>query len=194
MRIFEQPFQTMSEIVNAVVIALGKLDTKPFCFYGHSMGARVAYEVSLMLWRFQYRLPLHFFASGSSAPCVPYTKDHIHDLPNNDFIVKIGELNGSPEEVLANKEIMDLLLPAMRADFKIIETYCNLAKLNIPIKLSVFAGREDDIEQENIEKWLDLFKTTTGIHWISGDHYFIDKNKTDVLDKLNMLLAEYRND
>lgn len=188
MRIFDEPYQTMAAMVNDIFVAIGKLDAKPFILYGHSMGARVAYEVTLMLWRFQYRLPIHFIASGSGAPCVVYPKDHIHHLPDDELIIKVGELNGSSEEVLANKEIMQLVLPAMRADFRIIETYCNNSALVIPTKISVFAGTEDDIAASSIEKWLDLFITNTGIHWIQGDHYFVDKNRADLLTALNNLL------
>src|SRR6478609_5908946 len=76
-RIFEQPYQTMSSIVNAVFAELGKLSPKPYLLFGHSMGARVAYEVLLLLWRFKFPLPVHFIASGSGAPCIAYPKERI---------------------------------------------------------------------------------------------------------------------
>lgn len=190
-RIFDEPYQTMATMVNDIVNAVGKLDTKPFIFYGHSMGARVAYEVTLALWRRQYRLPIHFIAAGSGAPCVVYSKDHIHHLPDDEFIAEVGALNGSSQEVLSNSEIMQLILPALRADFRIIENYCNASKLVIPAKISVFSGDKDDIECENLEKWLGLFQSNTGLHWIAGDHYFVDKNREDLLAALNNLFAEY---
>ena len=191
MRLSETPFQTMEEIVRALFLALGKLDNKPFVFYGHSMGARVAYELTLMLHRFNHRLPIHFIASGSVAPCISRVKEQTYHLPDKEFILKVSELNGSPSEVLANTELMQLLLPALRADFKIIETYCNKSQAIIPTKISVLAGDKEEIEISNLEAWLKLFAHNTGIHWIAGDHFFVDKNRQAVLEVVNSLLGEY---
>ncbi len=190
-RLSEAPFQTMTELVKAIFLALEKLSSKPFIFYGHSMGARVAYELTLMLHRFHYRLPVHFIASGSVAPCIEKTTEHIYNLPDEDFIKKVGKLNGSPEEVLENTELMEILLPALRADFRIIETYCNKSQVVIPTKISVLAGDKEEVETADVEAWLKLFAFHTGIHWISGDHFFIDKNKLCVLEKLNSLVKEH---
>ncbi|MES2826395.1 MAG: alpha/beta fold hydrolase [Pseudomonadota bacterium] len=190
-RLTETPLQTMTELVKAIFLALEKLSPKPFIFYGHSMGARVAYELTLMLGYLQRRLPIHFIASGSVAPCIERTKENTYHLPDEDFIKKIGELNGSSTEVLANNEIMQMLLPALRADFKIIETYCNKSQVIIPTKISVLAGDEEEVEPADVEAWLKLFASNTGIHWISGDHFFVDKNRSDVLQVLNNLLEEH---
>jgi medium-chain acyl-[acyl-carrier-protein] hydrolase len=186
----EPPYQTMEEVVRALFLELGNLSNKPTIFYGHSMGARVAYELTLMLLRFQYKLPIHFIASGSIAPSVSRKKEYTYNLPDDDFIKKIAELNGSQDEVLAHKEIMQLLMPALRADFKIIETYCNKSKAVIPTKISVLAGTEEDTEHPDIEAWFNLFQSNTGIHWISGDHFFVDKNKPDLLKTVNNLIAD----
>jgi medium-chain acyl-[acyl-carrier-protein] hydrolase len=190
-RLSTPPFQTMTEIITALFLALEKLSNKPFIFYGHSMGARVAYELTLMLLRFQRPLPIHFIASGSVAPCIERTKELTYHLPDDEFIIKVGELNGSPPEVLANKEIMLLILPALRADFKIIETYHNNSKLTIPTKISVLAGDQEDLEIAHVEAWFALFQTKADLHWINGDHFFIEKNKTEVLEIVNTLIGEH---
>lgn len=190
-RLSEPPFETMTELVKALFLEIGKLKYKPFVFYGHSMGARVAYEVTLMLRRFNYQLPIHFIASGSVAPCIERKKDRIYHLPDEEFIKEVGELNGSPAEVLANNEIMQMLLPALRADFKIIETYCNKSQAIIPTKITVLAGNEEEVDAEDLDAWFKLFSSNTGLHWIPGDHFFIDTNKSDVLSLLNGLLQEH---
>jgi medium-chain acyl-[acyl-carrier-protein] hydrolase len=189
-KLSEPPYQTMSEMVTALFLALEKLSNKPFIFYGHSMGARVAYELTLMLRRFRYRLPIHFIASGSIAPCVERTKEPTYHLPDNEFIMKVGELNGSPPEVLANKEIMQLILPALRADFKIIETYHNNSKCIIPTKVSVIAGDQENIEIADVEAWFALFEARTEIHWVNGCHFFVEKSKVDVLKIVNALIGQ----
>lgn len=187
-RLSEPPYSTMTELIKNIFLELEKLDRKPFIFYGHSMGARVAYELTLMLYRFHYQLPIHIFASGSVAPSIIRTKESIHRLPDNEFIAKIAALNGSPEAVIANREIMQLALPALRADFKIIETYCNKTQIIIPTKVSVFFGDKEDYDLNDIEAWFKLFKFNTGIHWIPGDHFFIETNKLNVLETINTLI------
>lgn len=190
-RLVETPYQAMDELVQNLLVAFEKLSHKPFIFYGHSMGARVAYELMLKLHRFQYRLPVHFVASGSVAPFVP-REDQTYNLPDDQFIEKLNRLNGTPKEVLSNPELIQLMLPALRADFRIIDTYCNKQKLVTPTKLSVLAGdKDEEVEQKELEGWFQLFESNTGIDWIPGDHFFVDKNRTDTLKVVNNILKLY---
>jgi len=184
-RLSERPYETLSEMVKDIFIALNKLDNKPLILFGHSMGARVAYELLLLLYRFRYRLPVHFVASGSVAPCAEKPSESIYRLPDEEFIQKLKELNGSPAEVLANREIMQLMMPALRADFKIIENYCNKSRLKIPVGLSVLMGDEEDVDFADIEAWFGLFHCTTGINRISGGHFFIESNRPAVVSIVN---------
>jgi len=190
-RFSEAPYQTMTEIVTAIFYALKELDNKPVIFFGHSMGARVAYELTLMLCRYNSKLPVHFIASGSVAPCIKRTKEETHHLPDDEFIAKLIALNGSPLEVLANKELMQLMLPFLRADFKIIETYCNDSKFLIPTKLSILMGDEEEIENHEVEMWFELFENHMPINWVRGGHFFVDKNRGDVLKVVNAIITNY---
>lgn len=190
-RMAEDSYQTIGEIVRALFLALQELPEKPFMFYGHSMGARVAYELTIMLHRINYRLPTHVIASGSCSPDTPRKKEYIHNLPDDEFLEKIMELNGTPAEIHKNKEIMQLALPALRADFKIIEIYCSKNQIVLPTQVSVLVGDEDKVELVNLEGWFKLFKSNTGIHWVHGDHFFINKNSQHVVDIVNMLIKKY---
>lgn len=190
-RFSEPPYKTMTEIVAALFIALKQLSNKPFILYGHSMGARVAYELTLMLARFHCNLPVHFIASGSPAPYIARTKEQTFHLPDNEFIAKVAALNGTPPDILANDEIIQLMLPALRADFEIIETYCNKSKFLISTKVSALAGNQEEIEVADIEAWFTLFEMHTQIYWISGDHFFVEKNKADVLKIVNNIIKEH---
>lgn len=190
-RLAEPPYQTMHELVKNLLAAFEKLSQKPCIFFGHSMGARVAYELMLILWRFHYQLPLHFVASGSAAPFIPREEQTYH-LPDDQFIEKICDLNGTPKEVLGNPELVQLVLPALRADFKIIETYCNESRLVIPTTVSVLVGDQDtEVNQEDAEGWLKLFETNKGKDSVSGDHFFIDKNRTDTINIVTSLIESH---
>jgi medium-chain acyl-[acyl-carrier-protein] hydrolase len=190
-RFSEAPFESMDVMVKSIYLALTTLTAKPFIFFGHSMGARVAYELALQLFMDRKRLPSHFIVSGSPAPFIERKEELTHDLPDESFIHHIRELKGTPEEVLQNDELMQLLLPVLRADFKIVETYCNSSIQEIPTKVSVFAGKKDDIDLKDMESWLVLFESNTGVYWFDGDHFFIDEFSEEVLLEINQIIKHY---
>ncbi|MES2826351.1 MAG: thioesterase domain-containing protein [Pseudomonadota bacterium] len=192
-RLIEPAFTSMSEIVKNLFDAFQETPpTIPYMFYGHSMGARVAYELMVHMENHGFPLPLHFFASGSIAPMRERKKRPIHQLSNEKFIRALGNMNSSSKEVLANEELANLLLPSLRADFEIVETYrCNtITKLRCGV--SVFAGkRDEEATIEQISPWHDIFSHNTGVHWFEGNHFFIDSHKVSVskqiMDVLNSL-------
>jgi medium-chain acyl-[acyl-carrier-protein] hydrolase len=192
-RSLEKPYESMAELVKHVFLAMEKLPFRPSIFFGHSMGACVAYEVTLMLHRFGYPLPFQFVASGSIAPCVSRTKLQTYSLPDDEFVAKISELNGSSKEVLQNCEMMQYILPALRADFKIIETYRNRSRFAIPTRVCVIAGEDDEIALPEIEAWFTLFDERNDLKWVSGGHFFIDTNRDAVLKVLSELIEGYLN-
>ena len=190
-RFSEAPFESMDVMVKAIGVALNALARKPFIFFGHSMGARVAYELTLQLFMDKQRLPSHIIVSGSPAPFIERKKELTHDLPDEDFIRHVRVLRGTPEGVLQNDELMQLLLPVLRADFKIVETYCNQYMQKIPTRVSVFAGEKDDIDLKDMESWLILFESNAGLYWFNGDHFFVDKFNAEVLLEINKIIKNY---
>ena len=192
-RFTEAPYETMAALVNDIFIALNQLTKKELIFYGHSMGACVAYELTLKLYRHKCSLPIHVVASGSVAPCVIRTKEPSYKLPTAEFIEYLRDLKGTTEDVLKNAEIMELLLPSIRADFKIIETYCNKTTQNIPTNVSVFCGKNDDIGIDDLSAWLTLFKFNTGIHWFDGGHFFVDDEAENILTALSKIVSSVCN-
>ncbi len=184
-RFGEPPYDTIKTLSEDVVDELSKLRRKDMIFYGHSMGARVAYEVTLMLHKKGDSLPIHVIAAGSTAPAVSRKAKNSYLLPDDEFLTHLMELKGTPDEVLSNRDLMELLLPALRADFKIVETYINNSSVVIPTKISVFAGKQDTtVELAVLEPWFDVFQESGGISWFDGGHFFINENGADVIAAL----------
>lgn len=99
------------------------MDYLPFAFFGHSLGALLSFELARYLRR-QYGLsPAHLFVSGHRAPQLPNDEPPIHALPEPELLVELRRFNGTPEEVLNHEELRQLILPILRADFAIYETY-----------------------------------------------------------------------
>ncbi len=190
-RLLEKPYETMEELVKALQLSYIDLQPKKTFFFGHSMGARVAFELTLSLQKINQPPPVHFFASACPAPCTVRKEDNIHHLPDDEFIGKLDELQGSPAEVLQNRELMELVLPALRADFKIVENYRNQNTYSIKSCVSVFAGKEDKIEIDEMQPWLNKFTEATGVHWLPGNHFFVDNQRPALQATMNTIISNY---
>ena len=143
-RLMEVPFTQFEPLISALAQALLPYLDKPFAFFGHSMGALVSFELARLL-RQKYGLsPVHLFVSGRGAPqVVPVPDPPIHALPEPAFLEKLRGLNGTPEAVLENAKLMQLLLPMLRADFAVIETYVYVPEPPLNCPITAFSGWQD---------------------------------------------------
>ncbi len=115
----------------------------PYAFFGHSLGALIGFELARALVRESRPGPVHLFVSDHSAPQIQNPDPPIHQLPEPDFIKKLRHLNGTPGEVLQHAELMALLLPVLRADFAINETYVYIPGSLLDCPISAFGGLQD---------------------------------------------------
>src|SRR4051812_16907998 len=102
--------------------ALRRYLDHPFAIFGHSMGAVLGYEVARRLLAETGHEPYRLFVSGHRAPHLPLLRPPLHRLPDNAFITGVKALNGTPPEVFEHEELLDLILPILRADFELVET------------------------------------------------------------------------
>ena len=172
------PFSQIEPLVKAIATAILPYLDKPFAFFGHSMGGLVSFELARFIRR-EYNLePVHLFISGRRAPQTKDAKPPIHDLTQAEFIEELRQLNGTPEVVLNNNELMELLLPILRADFAVLENYHYTpeAPLNCPI--SVFGGLQDpEVHLEQLEAWREQTVGSFSLKMLTGDHFFIHSSQ-----------------
>ena len=191
-RMFEPMHSNMTDLVNELIPIIPRLLNKPYIFFGHSLGSRIAFELLTQLQMLNHPLPQHFIASGSRGAQVPSTKKPTHHLPHDEFIAELQDLNGTPQAVLENQELTELFLPLLRADFKISETYCYSGKMILDCKISVLSGEDDiDITLANLQSWGELFTEEVEIHYLSGGHFFIESHRENVLEIVNSIIAKY---
>src|SRR5205814_4666171 len=122
-RLLEAPFSQLFSLIEPVAQALLPYLDMPCAFFGHSMGALVSFELARYLRRQHGLSPVHLFVSGRRAPQLSDPDPPIHPLPEAEFLEELRSLKGTPEEVLQNTELLQLLLPLLRADFAVCETY-----------------------------------------------------------------------
>jgi medium-chain acyl-[acyl-carrier-protein] hydrolase len=170
----EPPYTNIKPLVKAIALEILPCLDRPFAFFGHSMGGLVSFELARYLRR-QYNLePVCLFISGGRAPQIRNTKPIIYNLPKVDFIRELRQLNGTPAAVLNNEELMEILLPILRADFAVLETYkySYEAPFNCPI--FVFGGVQDqEIKPEQLEAWQKQTLNSFSLTMLPGDHFFL---------------------
>nr|WP_247655372.1 alpha/beta fold hydrolase [Pseudoalteromonas sp. MMG007] len=188
-RFSEVAHEDMLSLTSEILAEQNFITEVPYVFFGHSLGSRVAFEVARELQYRRLLAPLHFIASGSRAPHLAEKLESIHNLSDWEFAKKLEDLNGTPKEILHNKELMQLVLPSLRADFRIAESHVAKPEpLSCPI--TVFYGIEDDaVTIEKVNAWQELSKFTINTIAFKGGHFFINEAKNQVLTTLTDILV-----
>jgi surfactin synthase thioesterase subunit len=164
------------------------LKDRPFAFFGHSMGALLAFELIRGLRRHQGPQPVWLFASAAPAPNLR-DPTPMHALPRKEFLERLRQMKGIPEEALAHKELLDMVLPTIQADFELEETreYVHEEPLDIPI--TALCGDQDDmVAFGDVEAWSLHTRSTFSTRRIPGNHFFIDARSDLVLDTIHETL------
>ncbi|WP_462155251.1 thioesterase II family protein [Pseudoalteromonas piscicida] len=187
-RLIEPAIDNMPEIIDELMLHLDFITSKPFAFFGHSLGSRISYEFASQLHTKNQLIPSKIFASGSRAPHCLSSGRHLHNLPHDEFITELRDLNGTPKEVLENEELMELLLPLLRADFKIADTYV-AKQLTLPIPIHVFNGIEDSVQKKHVFAWQELTSQPYQLTEFSGGHFFIHQYADEMISIINQQLA-----
>jgi medium-chain acyl-[acyl-carrier-protein] hydrolase len=172
-RIADQPFvrlaPLLSELAEAMVPHLGV----PFALFGHSMGALICFELARYLRRAFGASPVHLFLSAAPAPQMQRRHRAMHDLPTEELLEELRRLDGTPNEVLRSDEVMHLLLPALRADLTLIETYSYFPDAPLACPISVFGGLNDArVTPAEIAAWREHGSGPFTQRMVPGGHFF----------------------
>jgi medium-chain acyl-[acyl-carrier-protein] hydrolase len=188
-RFREPAFKRLNLLIPVLSQALLPLLDRPFAFFGHSMGGLVSFEVARYL-RYHYELnPLQLIVSGAKAPQLPDLEPPIHTLPQAEFIQEIQRLNGTPIEVLHNAELMELVLPTLRADFELIETYQYYPAPRLSCPIAVFGGSDDPkVQFDDLKAWQDQTIADFLVQILSGDHFFLNTQRSQLLHSISDIL------
>jgi medium-chain acyl-[acyl-carrier-protein] hydrolase len=181
-RLSQPAFKQLPDMIQALGPALLPYFDKPFVFFGHSMGGLISFELTRWLRRTGNPMPAQLFISGRQAPHVPNEELPSFDLPEPEFIEHLRELNGTPPEVLEHPELMQLLIPLLRADFSVSETYQYHAEPPLNCPITIFGGVGDvEVPREKLDPWRDHTTASFSLHMFPGDHFFIHTAQRDVI-------------
>jgi medium-chain acyl-[acyl-carrier-protein] hydrolase len=181
-RLAETPFDRMDPLLDALCENLLPWLDRPFAFFGHSLGALVAYEAMLRLRQEASKEAVLFLASAHRAPQVSPSPDPIYQLDDDEFKAELVKLEGTPKEVLEHPELMELVMPLLRGDFTLNDTYkqTSAPRLNCPI--TALGGLTDhEVGREHLEPWGDLSHGRFKLRMLPGGHFFLQEQKDQLL-------------
>ena len=174
------PITSMRALVGAIVEAIGPLLDVPIALFGHSLGAIVAYETALALTRDGVD-PLSLTVSSHRAPHLPSPRPPIAHLPDAEFLNEVVLLGGIPPEVVESQELVELVMPVLRADFRLAETYH--APLDVALRCPVLAigARCDYVSEEAVAAWRAVTRGPFAWRMFAGDHFYINTERTALI-------------
>jgi medium-chain acyl-[acyl-carrier-protein] hydrolase len=127
--------------------------------------------------------------SSRRAPHLP-SERITYNLPEEEFLAEVAQLNGTPREVLEHPELMNLLMPLLRADFELIQTYKYAPRPPLNCPLTVIGGSEDDELADNkLAAWREHTTGEFSLQIVPGDHFFINTSRQHLLEFLARTLA-----
>jgi medium-chain acyl-[acyl-carrier-protein] hydrolase len=181
-RLREAPMTDLATLVPKIADGLAPhLGTLPFAFFGHSMGAVLAFELARELRRRGAPGPVHLVASACPAPHLP-DEDATHTLPDAELTERLRELGGMSPEVLAHRELMEMILPIFRADAAITETYAHTEEAPLDTPITAIGGLDDaKATRDDVAAWRQHTRAGFAVAMLPGGHFFLQTARATVL-------------
>lgn len=173
-RICEAPFRSIPALIDALADELAPWLDMRFAFFGHSLGGLLSFECARRLRTRSGLLPEHLFISACRAPHLPLARKPIHALSTPAFTEELRRLNGTPEPVLKDREVMEMMEPVLRADFGLYETYGYIEEPPFLGPLSAFGGLQDgEVSKDAVAAWEAHSLGRFQLQMFAGDHFYI---------------------
>lgn len=191
-RINEVAPENMQDLASSIFKELLPDFQQPWALFGHSMGASLAWEIAAIADKnHQIQKPKLLIVSGRASPDLKPLKKPVHLLPDSEFIEKLRELGGTPQEILNSKEMMALLLPMLRGDFKRSETWEPSKHILESSPILSFGGIDDsESNLSRISNWALYTKSWHKNYIFPGGHFYINNQRAPLLEKLKESLQE----
>lgn len=166
-------------------------DPRPFAFFGHSMGSILAFEMIHKVYTETGRYPVTALFSGRVAPHIRSEKQW-SKLSDQAFIEKVITLGGIPDVILEHKELLDMIIPVLRADFSLVEQYRYDRQYKVfPFPITVLTGKQDQMTTVDIEAWSEYSSLDVTFKSYDGGHFFINTCAEQVLTDIRKILLEH---
>jgi medium-chain acyl-[acyl-carrier-protein] hydrolase len=190
-RISEPPCTQINQLVRALGAALAPYLDKPFALFGHSMGALIAFELARHMRKEYGAQPVHLFVSGRPSP---QTKTEPLDVKQFDSELRemFQRRNVIPKESLEDPELIALMLPILRADVALCESYYYTPQPPFSFPITAFGGINDHgVSRHSLEDWREHTTAAFALRLFPGDHFFLDTCRLPLLETISKELSAH---
>lgn len=189
-RWLEAPFERMRPLTSALADVLAPRLARPYALFGHSMGALVAFELTRELRRRRLGGPRLLVASAHRAPDLPSPTPPLRDLPDEQLVEQMGRIQGSSDALLQDADVRACMLPLIRADFAVCETYVYEpdAPLECPI-LAMGGASDPHVSRPELEAWREHTRAEFTLRLLHGGHFYLHTARSALLRHLGTELA-----
>jgi medium-chain acyl-[acyl-carrier-protein] hydrolase len=181
-------FKEAFEDILSIIIPL--INEKPYAIFAHSLGVIYAYELGRTILKMNLKHPLHIFFSGRYPPYIEVNRLNFHKLSDAELLRYITLLTGLNETITNEPSIIEYIMPILRADVTIAETYVHKGEVaQFPWNISVFQGTDDPaVNMADHQHWDRCTAGQCKIYTFSGDHFFHQQNKKEIISTIESVL------
>jgi surfactin synthase thioesterase subunit len=184
-RLAERPMTSVEEISRRLAPEIIMMVRPPYAIFGHSTGALCAFEVSREIRRLNGPLPVHLFVGGRRAPSVPMVRTELAGMPTGKLAEALRQLGGTPEYILQNPAMLELLQPLLVADFQVNEAYDYHAEPSLPVPITAFASTHDPFARpDQVAGWQGETSARYTQIMLEGNHFAIFDHAAAVLRQI----------
>jgi medium-chain acyl-[acyl-carrier-protein] hydrolase len=190
-RFGEPPFRQVPALIEALGPVLTPLLDRPFALFGYSLGTHLCLELARWLQRVGAPAPLGLMLAAGVAPLGDRERT-IHTLPDEDFLRRLQSYGGIPPEVLAHQELLQLVLPIVRADFEMVCGYAPAVAPPLPIPFALWGGAEDtEPSPRDLERWRQFTSGHFAHQILPGGHFFLRSAGDELRKSMERTLYEW---
>jgi len=191
-RFLEPAYTSMDRLIPDLATAIRPRLDRPYALFGHSMGADVAFELARRLTS-DGRPPTALIVSGDAAPHRPARERPIHGLTDDELRTELRRMNGTPAEVLDHDELIQAVLPTIRADCAVCEAYTPVAGPPLDCPMLALGGRDDPrVSVADLEAWQTYTRGPFEARVLPGDHFFVQSQRPAVIAAVARFLSSLR--
>ncbi|GAB6040377.1 thioesterase II family protein [Endothiovibrio diazotrophicus] len=190
-RASEPAFRDIQALAGLLANQLALYLDKPYLIYGHSMGGLLTFEVLRQLQDGGYPLPQVAFIAAHRAAHLPPRRRPLFGLDDRQFIQKVSDFGGFQQEILVNEELLNFVLPTLRADFEACDGYRYEPGAPVDCPLVAISGAHDlEVPPEDMDPWQE--HTLHPLHHVTLDagHFFLKTHADALIDQLQRYASQ----